>query len=287
MAITAQDLPAINKKLENASPQQILEFSIDNIEGLFQTTAFGLTGTIAVDMISKISKARDQKHAIDLIFLDTLYHFQETIDLAKRVEEKYNARLHIYIPNGVNNVNQFEAIYGSELWKTDEDMYDYAVKVEPARRAYDELNVKAVITGRRRSQGGERSSIPAIEIDETGLIKVNPLASWSFNEVKDYADKNEVPYNSLLDKGYKSVGDWHSTAPPKTVDGKVSTNDADERSGRWADKGGNKSECGLHKDFFVMKRAFEKRKREMELARKDKQVDELNNGLSSVQVSQQ
>ncbi|EIM22532.1 phosophoadenylyl-sulfate reductase [Wallemia mellicola] len=261
-------LQAVNEKLANATPQEILEWAIDNLDGLYQTTAFGLTGTIAVDMISKISKARGTSHSIDLIFLNTLYHFQETIDLAKAVSEKYNAKLHNYIPNGVNNVTQFEALYGKELWKTDEDMYDFAVKVEPARRAYEELGVKAVLTGRRRSQGGERAAIPAIEIDETGLIKVNPLASWTFNQVKEYADANQVPYNALLDKGYKSVGDWHSTKAPSGV----SASDADERSGRWSDKGGQKTECGLHKDFFVMKRAFEKRKRELELAKKDSEA---------------
>lgn len=122
-------LQAVNEKLANATPQEILEWAIDNLDGLYQTTAFGLTGTIAVDMISKISKTRATSHSIDLIFLNTLYHFQETIDLAKTVSEKYNAKLHNYIPNGVNNVTQFEVLYGKELWKTDEDMYDFAVKV--------------------------------------------------------------------------------------------------------------------------------------------------------------
>ncbi|TIB12145.1 hypothetical protein E3P92_02699 [Wallemia ichthyophaga] len=266
--ISQSQLEAANQQLSNASPQEILEWAMDNLDGLYQTTAFGLTGTIAVDMISKISKARGAAHAVDLIFLDTLYHFDETIDLARTVSEKYSAKLHNYIPNGVNNVKQFEVLYGKELWISDEDMYDFAVKVEPARRAYEELGVKAVLTGRRRSQGGERAAIPAIEIDETGLIKVNPLASWTFEQVKAYADNNKVPYNALLDKGYKSVGDWHSTKAPSGV----ATSDADERSGRWSDKGGQKTECGLHKDFFVMKRAFEKRKREMDLAKKDAQV---------------
>lgn len=127
--LSQAQLEAANQQLSNASPQQILEWAIDNLDGLYQTTAFGLTGTIAVDMISKLSKQRGVPHAVDLIFLDTLYHFEETTDLAKTVSEKYSAKLHNYIPNGVNNVNQFEALYGKELWKADEDMYDFAVKV--------------------------------------------------------------------------------------------------------------------------------------------------------------
>jgi phosphoadenosine phosphosulfate reductase len=121
--------------------------------------------------------------------------------------------------------------------------------VEPARRAYEELGVKAVITGRRRSQGADRSSLPIVEVDSTGLIKVNPLANWSFAETKAYIDANGVPYNALLDRGYRSVGDWHST---KASDGSVRTEggDVSERAGRWA--GRQKTECGLHKDYFKM-----------------------------------
>ena len=75
-----------------------------------------------------------------------------------------------------------------------------------------------------------------IEVDEAGLIKINPLASWSFAQVEDYIRSNNVPYNELLDRGYKSVGDWHSTEP-------VSAGE-DERAGRW--KGTQKTECGIH-----------------------------------------
>jgi phosphoadenosine phosphosulfate reductase len=103
-------------------------------------------------------------------------------------------------------------------------------------RSYRELNVNAVLTGRRRSQGGQRGDIDIIEVDEAGLIKVNPLANWSFRQVKEYIDANNVPYNELLDRGYKSVGDYHSTKPVK--DGE------DERAGRWA--GQQKTECGIH-----------------------------------------
>lgn len=101
-----------------------------------------------------------------------------------------------------------------------------------------------MITGRRRSQGADRAALQPLELDSTGLIKVNPLCRWSFEDVKDYIDMAGVPYNALLDQGYKSVGDWHSTQVPK--DGE------DERGGRWANKNGTKTECGLHKDYFKM-----------------------------------
>lgn len=135
--------------------------------------------------------------------------------------------------------------------------------------------MKAVITGRRATQGGDRSSLKPLEIDETGLVKVNPLFRWSFKDVKAYIDAHDVPYNPLLDLGYKSVGDWHSTAIP--LDGQ------DERAGRWA---GNKAktECGLHKDYFKMKKAFEKKRREAALAEADKARGDDDVGQSTVQL---
>ena len=124
-------------------------------------------------------------------------------------------------------------------------------QVEPASRAYNELSVRAVITGRRASQGADRASLQPLEIDSTGLLKLNPFFAWSFAQVKAYIDEHNVPRNALLSKGYKSVGDWHSTLPA-SADG-----DASERAGRWAGKG--KTECGLHQDFFKMRLAAMKK----------------------------
>lgn len=117
------------------------------------------------------------------------------------------------------------------------------IKVEPGRRAYDGLHVQSVITGRRASQGGDRANLEPLEVDSTGLVKLNPLFAWNFHLVEWYVKENKVPRNKLLDQGYKSVGDWHSTV--KVGEGE------DERAGRWA--GREKTECGLHKDYFVMK----------------------------------
>lgn len=140
-------------------------------------------------MISKISVDREETHLVPLIFFDTLHHFPETVELSKRVEETYLIETSVYTPPGVSSPEEFAAKYGDKLWETDEASYDYLVKVEPAARAYAELGVRAVITGRRRSQGADRADLKAIEVDERGLIKVNPLITWSFKEVKDYVDK--------------------------------------------------------------------------------------------------
>ena len=264
----SEDLASITARLQGASPKEILEWSIANLPGLYQTTAFGITGCVTLDIISRVSAEnaaaaqQPHKHQVPLIFVDTLYHFPQTIELSERAAAHYSAPMHVYYPAGTQTVAEFEERWGPSLWERDEDTYDYLVKVEPARRAYEELGVRAVFTGRRRSQGADRAALPVVEIDETGLIKVNPLLNWSFTDVNEYVKKNSVPYNELLDMGYKSIGDWHSTALP-------SGNDAnDERSGRWNDKAG-KTECGLHKDYFKFKVVAEKKLREAELERRD------------------
>ncbi|KAJ1555498.1 hypothetical protein HK405_001378 [Cladochytrium tenue] len=148
----------------------------------------------------------------------------------------------------------FEAHHGERLWERDADVYDYLVKVEPARRAALELSAQVLITGRRRSQGAARANIPILEIDESvspPMLKLNVLAAWDYDQVWDYVRANGVPYNPLLEKGYKSVGDWHSTAPTKAGQS--------EREGRWA--GQEKTECGLHKDYLKMKSNYAAAKR--------------------------
>jgi phosphoadenosine phosphosulfate reductase len=212
----------------------ILKWAITTLPGLYQTTAFGLTGLVTVDMLSKLDGPL--KHNIDLIFLDTLYHFDETYALVDRVRRRYGTPVHVYKPAGCDTVDEFTAKHGNKLWDVNDELYDYVAKVEPAERAYSELQVKAVLTGRRRSQGAQRGALDIVEVTEDGLIKINPLANWSFAQVKAYVDANDVPYNELLNQGYKSVGDWHSTQPVAAGE--------DERSGRW--KGKAKTECGIH-----------------------------------------
>ncbi|KAJ8517969.1 hypothetical protein ONZ45_g4915 [Pleurotus djamor] len=236
--LSKDDLDKINAYLKDLTPEDILKWAIDYIPDLYQTTAFGLTGLVAIDMLSKITTSPPP-----LIFIDTLYHFPETYELVEEVKKRYSVPVHVFKPAGCETVQQFEEKYGERLWEKDEDTYDFAVKVEPARRAYETFGVKSVITGRRASQGADRASLQPLEVDSTGLLKLNPLFAWNFHFVDWYIKSNNVPRNKLLDQGYKSVGDWHSTVKVKEGD--------DERAGRWAGK--EKTECGLHKDYFSMK----------------------------------
>ncbi|KAL1305976.1 hypothetical protein AAFC00_004112 [Neodothiora populina] len=258
-------LKFINQQLSQLEPQDILKWCIATLPRLYQTTAFGLTGLAINDMVSKLDGPI--KPNVDLIYLDTLYAFQETYDLVDDIKKKYpHLTIHTYKPEGCETVEDFVAKHGDKLWETNEELYDYVAKVEPANRAYSELQVAAVITGRRRSQGGKRGDLDIIEVDDQGMIKVNPLANWSFQQIKEYIDTNNVPVNALLSKGYKSIGDWHSTQP--VAEGE------DERAGRW--KGRGKTECGIHnkKSRYAMFLQEQEKKRQEELSQA------IQNGLN-------
>ncbi|KAI9670746.1 MAG: hypothetical protein M1817_003856 [Caeruleum heppii] len=262
---TKPHLQYLNQQLQKLEPQEILRWCMITLPGLFQTTAFGLTGLVTMDMLSHmVPKAAN---AVDLIFFDTLHHFSETIALVDRVQRRYpQLKVHVFKPAGVETPQDFAAKHGDRLWETNDELYDWVAKVEPAQRAYAELQVKAVLTGRRRSQGGKRGELDIVEVDEAGLIKVNPLANWSFADVQAYIKRHDVPYNDLLDRGYKSVGDWHSTQPIKEGE--------DERSGRW--KGQQKTECGIHNP----KSKFAQYIREQEMKKQEEALQQaLQNGL--------
>ncbi|PPQ87319.1 hypothetical protein CVT25_002065 [Psilocybe cyanescens] len=236
LPLSTSDLSKINMYLFSLTPEEILKWGIEYLPNLYQTTAFGLTGLVAIDMLSKLTSSPPP-----LIFLDTLYHFSETYELVEEVKKRYGVPVHVFKPKDCETVKDFEETYGTKLWETDEANYDYLV--EPARRAYEAFNVQSVITGRRASQGAARASLQPLEVDSTGLLKLNPLFAWNFSLVEWYIKENNVPRNKLLDQGYRSVGDWHSTS--KVAEGQ------DERAGRWAGK--EKTECGLHEDYFKIK----------------------------------
>jgi len=262
---TRPHLKYINSQLSKLEPVDVLKWCITTFPRLYQTSAFGLTGLAIMDMVAKLDFSI--KPDIDLIFLDTLYHFKETHELVDRVRKHYpQLTIHTFKPAGCETTADFEAKHGERLWETNDELYDAVAKVEPANRAYRELDVKAVMTGRRRTQGGKRGDIDIVDVDDQGLIKINPLANWSFKEVQAYIKENNVPTNSLLDQGYRSVGDWHSTQPV--------TDSEDERAGRW--KGKNKTECGIHnkRSRYAMFLQEQEEKRQQQLS------DAINSGLN-------
>jgi phosphoadenosine phosphosulfate reductase len=177
--------------------------------------------------------AASVKPAMDVIFLDTGYHFPETIGTRDAVGATYPINLINVTPT--RSVAEQDAELGPRLYGRNPDLCCYLRKVVPLERALDPYD--AWITGVRREETSARSSTRVVEWDgRRGVVKVNPIASWTLKQVEAYIAANHVLVNPLVGDGYPSIG-----CAPCTM--RVGAG-ADPRSGRWAGMG--KTECGLH-----------------------------------------
>lgn len=216
-------------RLEGRDPAEILSWVFGNIPGTVVATSFQPGGIVVLDLLGKLGLRPP------VIFVDTLWHFPETLELAERARERFDLDLRIYRPDGLESEAEFVSRHGDSLWDRDLELYQEVTKVEPMRRALRETAATTWVSARRRDQGGERTSLPVLEI-AGGRIKANPLAGWTRKEVWAWILSNGLPYNPLHDQGYPSIGDRPLTEPVQVG--------GDERSGRW--KGRGKTECGIH-----------------------------------------
>lgn len=231
---TKLDLKKLNQKFENLHPKDILAWCVVNVPtGLVQASAFNVDDMLITDLLY-----RDLKpvHPVPVLFLDTLHHFPQTLELVARAKALYNLNLKLYRTLGVTTRKAFAAKYGKALWEKDITKFHTITKIEPLQRGLKELGTIAWITGRRRDQATTRSDMPIFELDQQQRLKVNPLANWARKETWAYVFEYDMIYNPLHDQGYPSIGDEPLTTPIR--DGE------DERAGRW--RGMDKTECGIH-----------------------------------------
>ena len=208
-------------------PQLVLRRALGIFENIGIASSLGPQTLVIIDMLYQGG------HEVPVFLLDTDLLFKETYDLKEQVEEHYNMRIQAIRPD--ISVHEQAIAHGDDLWERDTNRCCGIRKVVPLRRALAPLD--AWITGLRRDQARTRANTMPVQWDDVnGLWRVAPLATWSREQVFDYLRTNNVPYNPLLEQGYKSVGCWPCTR-------KVAT-DGDERDGRWA--GSGKTECGIH-----------------------------------------
>ncbi len=212
--------------LRQTEPVGVMEWAVNSIgrDRLVVGTSFGPTGMVNLHLMSEIAPD------VPVVFVDTLYHFDETLELAERARRRYDLDLRIFRPAASRA--DFEREHGERLWERDLDAFHELTKVKPMERAL--LGVTGWITGRRRDQSSSRSDLALVEYN--GHVKVNPLAGWSLDDVWAFIRANDVPYNPLHDLGYASIGDEPVTTPTRFGE--------DERAGRW--RGEDRLECGLH-----------------------------------------
>lgn len=223
------DLAQANGELESRHPREILAWAFQNLPDVVVTTAWQPGGIVILDLLHDLGLRPP------VIFVDTLFQFPETLELAAKLAGRYDLDLRVYKPEGLETESDFIARHGEALWDRDLELYQELTKVEPLRRAMRETGARAWISGRRRDQGGERSELAILE--RAGeRIKVNPLATWTRKEIWGHILSKGIPYNPLHDQGYPSIGDRPLTEKADASEG--------ERSGRW--KGRGKTECGIH-----------------------------------------
>lgn len=229
---TDEALKTLSDSLESKQPWEILEYALRRYAPhIILACSFGAEDVALIDMIHRI----DPKTA--LFYLDTDFLFPETHDVKQHLIERYRLRPHQLLEiKSLLTPEEQATQYGEALWARDPDRCCELRKIEPLARIL--AHYAAWITGIRRDQAPTRANAGLLEWDRKfQLVKVNPLARWTSEDVWTYIRLHEIPYNILHDRNYPSIGCTHCTAP--VLPGE------DPRSGRWKNSG--KTECGLHK----------------------------------------
>jgi phosphoadenosine phosphosulfate reductase len=228
--MTESNLIAIAERgaaeLDGASAEELLAWTDENFGGEY-VVASNMQDAVLVAMAAKV------RPGVDVLFLDTGYHFAETIGTRDAVEAVYGVNVVNVTPE--RTVAEQDELLGKNLFASDPAACCRMRKVEPLGKALK--GYSAWVTGIRRVEAPTRANAPLISYDKAfGLVKINPIAAWSDDEMQAYIDANDILVNPLVFEGYPSIGCAPCTAKP--VEG------ADPRSGRWA--GQSKTECGLH-----------------------------------------
>ena len=223
-----QVLDELNQSLGAGSPDEILQWGFDCFgKKMVIGTGFGLSGMVILDRIQKLNVP------VTVFYLDTEQLFPETYQLKEKIRERFQVTIEAVHPE--LSLNEQAEKFGDKLWNRDPDKCCYLRKVSPLENFL--ADKKAWVTGVRRSQADTRKQTEIIEWDpENQVVKINPLAEWSEDEVWSYIEKQNLPYNPLHDRGYPTIGCVPCTEPADTGN--------DRRSGRW--KNLDKPECGIH-----------------------------------------
>ena len=224
-----QRLVDLQHASETWTPEQTIQWAFDSFGSYVAiSSAFGASGMVIIDITAGLRGS-----SFRLFTLDTQLLFPETYHLMHRVEQKYGIVVERVYP--AQSPDEQEREHGDALWSRDPDLCCKLRKVEPLHKKLGEL--AAWITSIRRDQASTRARTHKIEWDaKFGLVKINPLADWTEEQVWRYLHDHEVPYNSLHDQDYPSIGCTHCTRPVFAGE--------DPRAGRWS--GFSKNECGLH-----------------------------------------
>ncbi len=216
-SFTDEELADLNREFERLPASKVIQWAVDSFAPHLALTA-SMNDAVLIDLAVKVHPA------IEVVFIDTGYHFPETLQTVETVRRRYGLNLRMMtVPH-----------HDEALWRVDPENCCSAVKVGQLDRALE--GKAAWMSGLRRVEAASRDKAPIVARDLRGLVKVNPLATWSDLDVEGYIADHDVPVNPLRERGYLSIGCQPCTQPASDPN--------DPRSGRWA--GRDKTECGLH-----------------------------------------
>jgi phosphoadenosine phosphosulfate reductase len=215
--LTDREIVAVAADLEHQPPSAVIRWAVDNFHPHLCLTA-SMTDAVLISMAVSVEPS------IEVVFIDTGYHFPETLEMVELVRRRYGLNLRV-----MTALPQQE-----ELWRIDPENCCSAIKTGQLDRAL--FGKLAWMSGVRRVEASTRAQTPIVHRDIRGLVKINPLATWSDLDVAGYIRDHDVPVNPLVGQGYPSIGCRPCTKPVESG--------ADPRSGRWA--GLEKTECGMH-----------------------------------------
>jgi phosphoadenosine phosphosulfate reductase len=215
--LTSEVLAKVSASFESAPPSRIIRWAVEEFGTRLCMTA-SMTDAVLIDLAVRVDPA------IEVVFIDTGYHFPETLETVERVRRRYGLNLRIMTV----------AAQEPALWEADPELCCSAVKVGQLDRALADKD--AWMSGLRRDEAATRVNAPIVARDLRGLVKINPLATWTDLDVQGYVADHDVPVNPLLSQGYPSIGCMPCTRRVEPGE--------DPRAGRWS--GLDKTECGLH-----------------------------------------
>lgn len=235
--ITKDDIPALNGRFNDASPEEVLAFCLNAYKD-----RIALSSSLSIEDQALTKMIVDIDKSTRIFTLDTGRLFPETYQLIDRTNLTYNIKIEVFFPD-YREVQRMVREEGINLfYNSIESRHRCCTirKLEPLKRAFQGLD--AWICGLRHEQSVTRKNMQLIEWDDRhNMVKVNPLINWTERQVRDYIRQHHVPYNKLFDKGYSSIGCEPCTRAVNPGE--------DPRSGRWWWEAPDKRECGLHQRY--------------------------------------
>ena len=227
-ASSTMQLDRVNPQLDGKSAEEVIRWAGETFgDGLAMTSSFGAQSAVMLHLVTRIIPD------LPIILIDTGYLFPETYHFVQDLTKRFSLNLKVY--NSRVTPARYEALHG-KTWEYAEGLSHYheVFKVEPLQRALEELNVTAWLAGLRAEQTDHRATLRTVE-KQDNIYKVHPILNWSRQDIGAYMAQHNLPYHPLVEKGYASIGDTHSSRPI--------TAGEDERDGRF---GGFAQECGIH-----------------------------------------